>query len=190
MQNIIGHEQLATYLNTIGDGPDGLSAWEQDVRKRIHGKDIDALTVINANPFTIGHRYLVQLASKRSSGLLVLVIQGNPESGGKGNHENTGLQYPFEKRLAMAKCGLSDIPNVTILPSGPYMFLLFSLTESDLTGKYDYSHEIMLNFLFYYRFSQFYCQSLMLVMKSCCHNAVFTRVGSLSFPYSVDRIPP
>ena len=121
LQNIIGHEQLATYLNTIGDGPDGLSAWEQDVRKRIHGKDIDALTVINANPFTIGHRYLVQLASKRSSGLLVLVIQGNPESGGKGNHENTGLQYPFEKRLAMAKCGLSDIPNVTILPSGPYI---------------------------------------------------------------------
>ena len=50
--------------------------------------------------------------------------------------------------------------------------------------------KIMLNFLLYYRFSQYYCQLLMLVMKSCCHNAVFTRVGSLSFPYSVDRIPP
>lgn len=121
LQKTIGQEQFLAYLNLIGDGIDGLKAWEEEAKKALAGKKVDAITVFNANPLTIGHRYLAELASKRCSNLLVLVIQGRPESGSKGNHENTGLEFPFKTRLAMTESALEDIPNVTVLPSGPYI---------------------------------------------------------------------
>ncbi len=121
LQTDIGQKQFSEYLNLIGDGIDGLKAWEEDVRKKTGSYGIDAITVFNANPPTFGHRYLAQIASRRCSTLLVLVIQGRPESGGKGNHENTGLQYPFSTRLEMVKRCLLDIPNIIVLPSGPYI---------------------------------------------------------------------
>ena len=121
LQRTIGQEQYISYLNLIGDGIDGLIKWEKETRKAIDGKRIDAITIFNANPMTIGHRYLAELASKRCSNLLVLVIQGRPESGSKGNHESTGLEFPFERRLAMTEATLKDISNITVLPSGPYI---------------------------------------------------------------------
>lgn len=121
LQKTIGQEQFFSYLNLIGDGIDGLKAWEEETKKALEGKHVDAITIFNANPLTVGHRYLAELASKRCSNLLVLVIQGRPESGSKGNHESTGLEFPFETRLAMTEAALDDIPNITVLPSGPYI---------------------------------------------------------------------
>ncbi len=77
--------------------------------------------VFNANPFTTGHRYLAEIAARRSKGLLVLVIQGRPESGGKGNHENTGIEFSFKDRMEMTTMALSDMDDVIVLPSGPYI---------------------------------------------------------------------
>ena len=117
----IGQRQFEEYLTLIADGLDGLKKWEAMVKKSIEGRGINCCTFINANPFTVGQRYLAVLASRRSRGLLVLVIQGRPDSGGKGNHESTGIELPFDMRLQMAKEGLSDLDNTVVLPSGPYI---------------------------------------------------------------------
>ena len=117
----ITEREFHGYLGLIGDGEDGLKQWEKQLSEDINLPEGSSLVVLNANPFTIGHRYLVDIARRRSSHVLVLVIQGKPESGGKGNHENTGMVFPFRERMAMTEKGLADMAGVTILPSGPYI---------------------------------------------------------------------
>ena len=121
MGTVIGKENLDQYLTLIGEGPAGLEKWEEKLKASLGQAEGRSCVVLNANPFTIGQRYLVQLASLRSSSVLVFVVQGRPESGAKGNHENTGIEFSFNDRLKMVKDDLSDIPNVTVLPSGPYL---------------------------------------------------------------------
>jgi len=117
----IGQSEFEQYLSLIGDGISGLENWERQIKAELGPSKPDALVILNANPFTTGQLYLAQIASRRCTRLLVLVIQGKPESGGKGNHENTGIVFPFPERLKMAEEGLEGIPNATVLPSGPYI---------------------------------------------------------------------
>ena len=121
MGTVIAKENLEQYLTLIGEGSSGLEKWEQNLKASIGQAEGRSCVILNANPFTTGQRYLVQLACSRSTEVLVFVIQGRPEAGAKGNHENTGIEFPFENRLKMAKDGLSDLPHVAVLPSGPYL---------------------------------------------------------------------
>ena len=133
MGTVIGKENLNQYLTLIGEGPTGLEKWEQNLKASIGQAEGRSCVILNANPFTIGQKYLVQLASSRSTEVLVFVIQGRPESGAKGNHENTGIEFPFENRLKMVKDGLSDLRNFTVLPSGPYLISRSDFPKSFLS---------------------------------------------------------
>lgn len=125
MQNPIQETTYNRYLDLIAQGPEGFEAWKRQLKERVSSLAIGdkglSCIVINANPFTNGHRYLIELASKRSSHVLVFVIQGKTESGGRGNHETTGIELPFEDRLELVIKGLQDMENVTVVPSGPYL---------------------------------------------------------------------
>jgi len=121
MRGTVTEKEFHDYLHLIGDGEEALELWEKQLSENIAIPEGTSLVVLNANPFTTGHRYLVSLARKRSGHVLVLVIQGKPESGGKGNHENTGIVFPFTERLEMTRNGLDDLDGVTVLPSGPYI---------------------------------------------------------------------
>lgn len=65
--------------------------------------------VMNANPFTTGHRYLVECALKQCSFLLVFVVE-----------EDESL-VPFKDRLRLVKEGVLDLENVLVIPSGRYI---------------------------------------------------------------------
>ena len=65
--------------------------------------------VMNADPFTLGHRYLVETAAKTCRNLLVFVLS-----------EDRG-HFPADVRLELVKRGTADLPNVTVLPTGPYL---------------------------------------------------------------------
>lgn len=121
MRGTVTDKEFNAYLGLIGDGEEGLKLWEKQLSESIGLPEGTSLVVLNANPFTTGHRYLVSLARSRSRHVLVLVIQGRPESGGRGNHENTGIVFPFGERLRMTKEGLSDMDGITVIPSGPYV---------------------------------------------------------------------
>ena len=65
--------------------------------------------VMNCNPFTNGHRYLVERAAAEVDYLYVFVVE-----------EDKSL-FPFADRLKLVTEGLSDIENVRVLRSGKFI---------------------------------------------------------------------
>ena len=77
--------------------------------------------VMNCNPFTLGHRYLVEQALTQCDFLIIFVV------------EEDRSVFPFEDRLRLVDEGVKDLPNVTVIPSGK--FVISSLTFSDYFNK-------------------------------------------------------
>ena len=77
--------------------------------------------VVNCNPFTLGHRYLIEYASERVRHLFIFVV------------EEDRSEFPFNDRLALVKEGTADLSNVTVLPSGE--FIISRLTFSEYFNK-------------------------------------------------------
>lgn len=70
--------------------------------------DVGAL-VMNCNPFTKGHQYLIEKASSECGRVYVFVLSERGEG------------FSPEDRLAMVKAGTAHLPNVTVLETGPYL---------------------------------------------------------------------
>lgn len=64
--------------------------------------------VMNCNPFTLGHRYLVEQAAATCSHVFLLVV------------EEDRSVFPYPVRLELVKRGTAHLANLTVLPSGPY----------------------------------------------------------------------
>ncbi len=84
--------------------------------------------VVNANPFTLGHRYLIRQAKKTCDRLYVFVVE-----------ENLSV-FKFADRFELVKKGVADIEGVTVIPSGKYViskttFPTYFLKESGLIDK-------------------------------------------------------
>ncbi len=62
----------------------------------------------HGNPFTLGHRCLIEYASKHVDRLFAIITE-----------DEAGL-LTFAERYAMALEGTKDLPNVTIVPGGPF----------------------------------------------------------------------
>lgn len=65
--------------------------------------------VMNANPFTNGHRYLVEQACALCERVIVLAV------------EEDRSEFPFDVRLRLIRDGVSDLPQVTVLPGSRYV---------------------------------------------------------------------
>lgn len=91
-------------------GAEGIEGWKARTAKIAEGKPSGAgAVVVNCNPFTLGHRRLLEYAAGASPWLYVLVVQ-----------EDRSL-FPFDVRLRLVMEGTADLPNVTVLPGGPYV---------------------------------------------------------------------
>lgn len=80
--------------------------------------------VMNANPFTLGHRHLVERAAKENDVVHLFVLS-----------ENAG-PIPATVRKRLVREGVADLPNVTLHDTGPYMissatFPSYFLKDSD-----------------------------------------------------------
>lgn len=64
--------------------------------------------VMNANPFTRGHRYLVEQAAAQVDNLYVIAVREDRS------------RFPYAERLAMMRAGTADIPNVTVCEGSDY----------------------------------------------------------------------
>ena len=73
--------------------------------------------VMNANPFTLGHLYLVQEARKQVRFLYIFVV------------EEEGSAISFVDRYAMVKAGCQGLEGVEVLPSGRYMISQMTFPE-------------------------------------------------------------
>lgn len=84
--------------------------------------------VMNCDPFTLGHRHLVEIAAKECGRLYLFILS-----------EDRGF-FSAADRLEMVKRGTVDLPNVTVLPTGPYLissatFPTYFLKERDTAGQ-------------------------------------------------------
>ena len=80
-----------------------------DTLPKKHVKGNIGAIVMNCNPFTLGHRYLIEVAAKECKHLYVFVVS-----------EDKSL-FSADARLEMAKLGTDDLLNVTLLHTGPYL---------------------------------------------------------------------
>lgn len=74
-----------------------------------HSGDITGGIVLNANPFTLGHRYLIEQAAACCDWLHVFVVKEDAAC------------FPFPDRLALIQAGVADIVNVTVHPGSDYI---------------------------------------------------------------------
>lgn len=74
---------------------------------RTEGKS--AALVMNANPFTLGHQYLVETAAAACDTLHLFVVS-----------EDASL-VPFSVRKKLVQAGVAHLPNVVLHDSGPYI---------------------------------------------------------------------
>lgn len=76
-----------------------------------HGSYYNAVgaIVMNCNPFSKGHRYLIEQAMKQVDFLIIFVVE-----------EDESL-FPFEERFKMIVEGTKDLENVMIVPSGDFI---------------------------------------------------------------------
>lgn len=84
------------------------------INKYFYGMDLShfkkaSCCAIHGNPFTNGHRYLVETASRESDHVFILTVM-----------EDSGI-FSFGERYAMAVDAVSDLDNVTVIPSGQFI---------------------------------------------------------------------
>lgn len=65
--------------------------------------------VMNCNPFTLGHRYLIERAAEENDEVVVFIVE-----------EERSL-FPFKVRLELVKYGIQDLKNVHVIPGGNYI---------------------------------------------------------------------
>lgn len=73
--------------------------------------------VMNCNPFTLGHRYLIEYAANQVDFLIIFVVE-----------EDASL-FTFEERFAMVCEGAADLKNVKVVPSGEFILSKRSFPE-------------------------------------------------------------
>jgi len=88
------------------DGPEAFAKpfWQAGDENRILGA-----VVMNGNPFTLGHRYLIEQAARQCDALHVFVVEEDRSA------------FPTRDRLTLVEAGTADLPNVRVHPSGRYM---------------------------------------------------------------------
>jgi|GEM_PF-105410 len=90
-------------------GPDNIAAYREGLQKCAMGRpDGAGIIVMNCDPFTLGHRWLIQKAASESPWLYILVV------------EEEASVFPFAGRLAMVREGCAGLSNVTVIAGGPY----------------------------------------------------------------------
>lgn len=68
-----------------------------------------AAIIMNANPMTLGHLYLVETAAKEANHVLVFVVSEDVS------------KFPFEDRFDIIQKATAHLPNVTVLPTLDYL---------------------------------------------------------------------
>lgn len=65
--------------------------------------------VMNCNPFTLGHRYLIETSAAKVDLLYIFVV------------EEDRSMFPFKDRIELVRKGTADLKNVVVIPSGKFI---------------------------------------------------------------------
>ncbi len=87
---------------------DGVTQFVAGLSRPEHPGTAGAI-VANCNPFTLGHRYLVEQAAAQVDTLHLFILS-----------EDKSL-FPAADRLELVRQGVADLPNVLVHPTGDYL---------------------------------------------------------------------
>lgn len=87
-------QQVAEYVEQIKDELPDLT-----------NRHVGAI-VMNCNPFTLGHQYLIEYSSRQVDVLIIFVVEENKS------------YFKFEDRIELVKQGTAHLDNVYVVPSG------------------------------------------------------------------------
>ena len=123
--NEIENEELDEYINSLASV------------KRINVSGRIGSIVMNCNPFTLGHRYLIETAAKKCEVLYIFVVE-----------ENRSV-FSFADRLELVRKGVKDLENVVVLPSGKFIisqttFSAYFLKEEQKDAIIDPSEDVFI----------------------------------------------
>lgn len=107
----LGFKTIAetAHVALLERGYPDLAAYQAKLKRAKRPSHHAGAIVMNANPFTNGHRFLVETALKTCDVLYVLVVS-----------EERSL-FDTATRLAMVKAGVADLTNVVVLPTDHYL---------------------------------------------------------------------
>lgn len=86
-----------------------LTNYIEEIKKSRVDKENIGAVLMNCNPFTKGHRHLIDYAAKKVDHLYIFILQ-----------EENG-DFSFKDRIYLAKQNTLDLSNVTVLPTGKVM---------------------------------------------------------------------
>ncbi len=82
----------------------------EEYKKKLREKRFQVgAIVMNCNPFTLGHEYLIEYASKKVKKLYIFVV------------EEDKSEFKFADRFELVKRGVKKFSNVEVLPSGKFI---------------------------------------------------------------------
>ena len=107
-----------SYKNSGFFDEDKFNQYIDFLRKKVINNSTEAAVIVmNANPFTYGHQYIIEESLKRVQYLYILVVQ----------EKHTVI--PFEDRLELIKQGTSHMKHITIIPSSEFVVSNVTLPE-------------------------------------------------------------
>ena len=92
----------------LEDKKNGINDFVADLPEYSSKGRVGAL-IMNCNPFTLGHRYLAERASGECEHVFLFVLSEDRSC------------FSARDRLNMVREGVRDLPNVTVLETGPYL---------------------------------------------------------------------
>jgi [citrate (pro-3S)-lyase] ligase len=105
--------------------PLGIQNYVRQLKKAALDKEKIAAIVVNCNPFTLGHLYLIETAAKENDWLHIFVL-----------HENRSF-FPTQVRIRLVKEGLQHLTNVSVHDSGDYIISAATFPSYFLKEKQD-----------------------------------------------------
>ena len=103
--SLVGEAPKAIFMEIGQNGIAAYCKYLSIVEKEGH----NGVIVMNANPFTKGHRYLVEQASKEVDNLYVIVVKEDRS------------RFSYAERKAMVEAGCCDLPNVVVCDGSDYI---------------------------------------------------------------------
>lgn len=108
----LGFYEIAVVSNLVifmENRADGIGRFTANLAgQKVPAQQVAAI-VMNANPFTLGHQYLVEKAAKENDHVHVFVV------------EEEASVIPFAVRKQLIQLGTAHLANVTVHDAGPYM---------------------------------------------------------------------
>lgn len=106
-------------------GDENLKKWLYEISP-LKRNGVNGAIVMNCNPMTLGHLYLIEQAKKRVDNLYIFVV------------EEDSSEFSFSDRIDIVRNNLKNMENVIVLPSGKYILSADTLegyfTKKDFCG--------------------------------------------------------